>query len=1035
MAAEPRYFTSFGRVGLEHRLRTRYPIIKKPQQILMLCSSCHTPVPAYARQCPVCGTATPIDLGETEFHPAPSELDNDRTEISNTPGWSKAFTPSDALAYASVVLQPGSILGGRYEILETLGEGGMGSVFKARDREVDRIVALKVIRPELAGSQEMLQRFRQELVLASKITHRNVVRIYDLGLADGMRFISMEFIDGRELADILRERKKLPVREAAEIMLQVCKGLSVAHGEGVIHRDLKPQNIMVDKNGRAAVMDFGIAHSVDSKSFRAQIGQPFVEGQFGLTVIGALLGTPRYMSPEQARSRRVDGRSDLFSVGLIFYELLTGDVPASKGSLGEVLRDRATKQIKPPIEVDPSIPRAISEIIWRCVQLDPEQRYQSADAVVADLETWLGIRKRQRTDWRIIAGVAALFVLLLGTLIYSVLYPRVPKTHSPVKILVSDFTNKTGEPVLDGALEPVMDAALEGASFVDTYDRARARSTLAKLSNSAKLDEYGSRLIAQREGLGVVVDGSITRDGEKYLLSAEAIDSRTGRRIDSERAKAANLQELNAAVGKVAAGLRKALGDVVPKSQQITAAETFSSTSLEASQQYALAQELRLAGNWDDALNAYKKSIALDPDFGRAYAGIAAMLANMGRPQEAQKYYRLAIAKTGRMTEREKYRTRGGYYLLVGDYDKAIEQFTQLEKQYPFDSAGIGNMAMAYFEQRNMSAALEQARKVVELYPNNYLQLNNLGLFAMYAGDFNQAIVESQKLLKLSPSFEKAYLCLALSQFAKGDVDVASETYKKLAGLNARGASTAAVGLADIALYQGRATDAITILKPAIEKDEAAREPGRAAEKRVMLGQAWVMLNQKGKAITSADEAAEGANDLSVLYPAAVIYVETGKVERALDLSHKLSQRFEPDPRAYAKLIEAEVQMHRGDYRQAVETLNEAKGIADTWLGRFDLGRAYLEAGAYTDSDTEFDACMNRKGEATAIFLNDVPSWRYFVPFFYYQGRAHQELLNPSAPSDYRNYLSIRGDDPNDPLATDARKRLKALNQALSETH
>ncbi len=1002
----------------------------------MLCSSCHTPVPESARQCPVCGTATPIDLGETEFRPVEPELDNDRTEVSNNPGWSKAFTPSDAFAYASIVLQPGTILGGRYEILETLGEGGMGSVFKARDREVDRIVALKVIRPELAGSQEMLQRFRQELVLASKITHRNVVRIYDLGLADGLRFISMEYIEGRELTDILRERGKLPVREAAEIMLQVCKGLSVAHGEGVIHRDLKPQNIMIDKVGRAAVMDFGIAHSIESQGLGIKPGQPFVEGQFGLTVIGALLGTPRYMSPEQARSRRVDARSDLFCVGLIFYELLTGDVPGSKGSLGEVLRERSTKQIKPPVEVDSSIPKPVSDIISRCVQLDPEKRYQSADAVVEDLELWLGIRKRQRTNWRTVGAVAALVLVLLGALIYSVVMrPPVTTQHAPVKILVSDFSNQTGNPVLNGTLEPVMDTALDGSAFVDTYKRGQARKTLALLSSdAAKLDETGARKVALREGLSVVVSGNITRDGNKYVLSVRAVDSRSGKVIDAERAKASNPEGLNAAVGKVAAGLRKALGDVVPKSQQNP--ETFSSTSLEASQQYELAQELQSTGKWDEAISAYKRSSELDPDFGRAYAGIAAILANSGRQEEARKYYQLAMSKEDRMTEREKLRTRGGYYLSTGDYDKAIEQFTQLEKQFPFDSAGIGNMAVAYFEQRNMTAALEQARKVVALYPNNYLQLNNLALFSMYAGDFKQAIDDSQQLIKLNPGFAKAYLCLGLSQFAKGDPDAATATYKKLADLSKSGASDAAVGLADIALYQGRANDAIAILKPAIEKDETNQRPGRAAKKRVMLAQAFMMLNQKSNAVAAAGEAAKGAGDADLLYPAAAIYIEAGRIEKALDLSHTLDQRFEPDPRAYGQLIQAEVQMHRGDFRQSVETLNGAKRIADTWLGRFDLGRAYLAAGAYTDSDTEFDACMNRKGEATSVFFNDAPSWRYFVPFFYYQGRAREGLMNPGgAAVDYRNYLAVRGNDANDPLAPDARRRLKLLNQPLSEAH
>ncbi len=1005
----------------------------------MICSSCHTPVPERARQCPACGTATPIDLNETEiFTPPPADttIDSDRTEVSNTPGWSKAFTASDAIAYESVLLQTGTVLGGRYEILQTLGEGGMGTVFKARDREVDRIVALKVIRPELAGSQEILQRFRQELVLARKITHRNVSRIYDLGLADGLRFISMEYIDGRELTDMLRERGKLPVHEAAEIVLQVCRGLAVAHAEGVIHRDLKPQNVMVDKQGRAAVMDFGIAHSVESAALKAQLGpQSVMPGPQNLTMIGSLLGTPRYMSPEQARSRRVDARSDLFSVGLIFYELITGEVPASKGSLGEVLRDRAQKQIKPPIEVDSHIPRPVSDIIAKCVQLEPAQRYQSAEAVVEDLELWLGVRKKHSTDWRILAAGAIAFIVLGATLIYSLMHPKAPITHGPVKILVADFANKTGNPVLDGTLEPAMNTALEGASFITAYDRGDARETLSTLSGSKILDENGARLVAQREGLGVIVDGSIRRDGSKYVLSAEARDAATGKVIDSEKASASDPQKLNAAVGKIAAGFRKALGDVVPKSKQIADAETFSSTSLAASQQYAQAQEEQFAGKWDDAINHFKRSIDLDPNFGRAYAGIAALLANLGRRQEAEQYYRLAISKTYRMSDREKFRTRGGYYLLQGDSEKAIEEFNQLEKQYPADTAGMTDLAFAYFLQRNMTEALEQARKATQIYPNNILALNNLGLFAMYAGDFDLAIKESQHLLKLNPSFGKAYLCLGLSQFAKGDAAAATATYNKLSTISSWGASAAPAGLADIALYQGRANGAIRILQPAIASDDAAKSVAPAAEKRIMLAEAWLMTGQKSNAISAAKTAAEGTSDPSLLYPAAHIYIETGDTEKALALSRQLSQLFAPDPRAYGKLIEAEVQMKRGEFRQALYTLGEARQIADTWLGRLNRAKAYLAAGAYPDADTELDACVNRKGEATSVFLNDEPSWRYFAPVSYYQGRAHQELMSPAAANDYRKYLSIRGNDTADPLAADARKRLKELTQSAAAGH
>ncbi len=989
----------------------------------MLCTCCKTPVPPSAARCPGCGTATPVDLGVTEVFTGPG----DQTEISTGAGkgWSKAYSGSDDLAFETVSLKPGVVLAGRYELLETLGEGGMGSVFKARDREVDRIVALKLIRPELAGSEGILKRFRQELVLTRKVTHRNVVRIYDLGVADGLRFISMEYIEGRELAHILQEKRKLPPKEAAEIMLQVCRGLAVAHSEGVIHRDLKPQNIMVDNQGRAAVMDFGIAHSEDVVAIVAHKPESARAVEAGLTNAGSLLGTPRYMSPEQARAGPVDMRSDLFTVGLILYELLTGDLPGDKRSLADFLRERSEKQIRAPLEIDSRIPRPLNEIVVRCLRLDPVKRYQSADQIVQDLELWLGIRKRHTANWKLLSAAAALIVVLAVALIYNS-RTRTAITHAPVKILVSDFNNATANHLLTGTLEPLLSTDLEGASFITTFNRGEARKTLAKLSGSDALDENSARLIARREGVGIVISGSIHRDGDNYQISAQAVDAVSGKPIAKEAANASKPHELNSAVAKIAAGFRKALGDVVPKSKQIAAAETFSSQSLAASQQYAQAQELQWAGKWEDALKAYQRSIELDPGLGRAYAGMAVILANMGRRKGAERYFRLAMSKINRMSDREKYRTRGGYYLLERDYDKAIEQFKALEKQYPADSAGMSNLALADFYARNMSAALAEGRRAMTIYPNNLLQMNNVGLFAMYAGDFNSAIRESEQLLKINPSFEKAYICLGLSQLAQGKVAEATENYKKLGALSAWGASASAVGLADIALFEARPRDAIAVLEHGM--DANTHTPNTQSPRNwTMLAEAWLMSGQKEKAISAAERASASGTDEDVLYPAAMVFLQTARTEQALQISRKLEQRFEPDPQAYGKLIDAEAQMKRHDYRAAVHTFQDAQKIADTWLGRVGLGRAYLEAGAFTDADTEFDVCMKRRGEATAVFLDDEPSWRYFAPVYYYLGRTREGLGSADAAEAYSEYLKIRGNSTDDPLAKDARSRLRSL--------
>lgn len=1006
----------------------------------MLCATCKSDVPISASQCPACGTATPVDAEATQMFVESNlaEGSEDLTQATPEPrGWSKPFTPSDAIAYRRVSLAPGSVLGGRYEILKTLGEGGMGSVFQAHDTEVDRIVALKVIRPELAGSAEILQRFRQELVLAQQITHRNAVRIYDLAVADGVRFISMEYIEGQELRHILDKRGKLPPKEAAEIMLQVCYGLAAAHRQGIVHRDLKPQNIMIDKQGRVAVMDFGLAGSTETAALLAQAAPspslPGSESSNSLTRVGSLLGTPRYMSPEQARAEKIDLRSDLFTVGLILYELCVGKMPTSQKGLPELLGERGAKQMPSPVEADPQIPRALNDIITRCIQLNPADRYESIEALIADLETWLGIRKPHASNWKMLSALAAMIVLLTGGLVYSRLHPKaLAGAHAPVKILISDFSNQTGNPVLDGTLEPALSTALEGASFITTYNRGNARKTLAKLSGSTKLDENSARLIAQREGVGVVVSGSIRQDGSKYAVSAQAIDARTNKVIDSASATASTPNDLNYAVARIAAGIRKALGDATPKSAQLAAAETFSSQSLEASQQYALAQELQWQGKWDGALQAYGRSTELDPGLGRAYAGEAVILANMGRKQDAEKDFKLALSKIDRMTDREKYRTRGAYYLMERDYEKAIEQFKALETQFPADSAGIGNLALAEFYARNMSGAVEDERRVVAIYPDNVLYLNNYGLFAMYAGDFDTAIRESERLLKLNPGFEKAYICLGISQLARGDETAAADTYKKAAPLSAWGASASAVGLADMALYQGRPDDALAILGPAVKADLAAKDVSRAAAKYVMQAQAWLMKGQKAKAIAAAEEAVSGSNDESLLYPAAMIFLEAGKSDKAMELSQKLSQRLEPDPGAYGKLIEAEVQMERKDYRDAVRTFQDSQKIADTWVGRLGLGRAYLEAGAFPDAETEFDACVRRRGEAASVFLDDEPSWRYFAPVDYYLGRAREGLQSPGAAEAYQNYLKAREKSVNNPLATDAKKRLHSLEASGS---
>src|SRR5579863_4435330 len=476
----------------------------------------------------------------------------------------------------------------------------MGAVYKAHDRELERDVALKLIRTELARNPEILARFKQEIILARQITHRNVIRIFDIGQADGFKFITMEYLEGRDLRAVLREKGKLAPEEAAKIILQICRALEAAHSEGVVHRDLKPQNIMLDANGRAYVMDFGIARSAYLP---------------GMTQTGALVGTPEYMSPEQAKGEKLDERSDLFSLGVILYELLTGRSPYYSETPLATLWKRIQEKAPPLTDVDPTIPKSLSDIVAKALEIEPENRFANAGEFAQQLEIWLGISPSmigsitdqalaplqvQKPIWKYTAiGAIVVLLAVAGIGLPKKFFSGSSKNvaHAPVSVLVADFTNHTGDPIFDDTLEPMFNVALEGASFVNAFSRGDARSLAKKLPNPTdKLDEQSARLVAVSQGLGSVITTSLSLRADGYKLTAEALDARTGNTIASSEINAKSKDDLMLAIPKLMAPIRKALGDATPESVQLAASGPFTVASLEVVHLYSAAMDEQFAG-------------------------------------------------------------------------------------------------------------------------------------------------------------------------------------------------------------------------------------------------------------------------------------------------------------------------------------------------------------------------------------------------------------------------------------------------------
>jgi len=979
-------------------------------------------------QCPVCAAQNPDAATQcakcrAPLHPVGSQ--ETLNEAGVPEDWtvaapSKSPTPPPTVTEE---LAPGTLLAGRYEILQLLGRGGMGAVYKAKDRELDRLVALKLIRPDLARNPQMLQRFKQELILARQVTHKNVIRIFDLGQADGIKFITMDFVEGQDLRALLKERGKFTPDEAARIMLQICRALEAAHAEHVIHRDLKPQNIMLDRGGRVYVMDFGIARSAHLP---------------GMTDTGALIGTPEYMSPEQARGEKLDARSDIFSLGVIFYEILTGKSPYPSDTPLATLWKRMQEPVTPPSQVDPSLPAQLNAIVLKALEIEPEKRFGSAREMAQQLEIWLGPSADSSTIflpaprtapyWK--WASAALGVLLVAAVVaFRMKGPSKPAPqHAPVSVLVADFANTTGDSVFDETLEPPLSVALEDAAFISSYNRNQAKKIGAQLHpGTTTLEETTARLVGDREGINYIVAGLIERRGDGYVIRARTIQTATGKILLEETQDANDKKSVLGAVEKIAAKTRRALGDTTPESVQLTAAGTFTTSSLEAAHAYALAQDLQWAGKWEEAVPFYEQAIQFDPNLGRAYAGLASTNANMGRHKDAEKYYQQALTHIDRMSDREKYRTRGGYYLANREPRKAIEEYSALVQQFPSDGAGYSNLALAYFYLRDMPKALEQGRHAVELLPKGLLQLDNLALYADYAGDFSAAVDIARKVIAQNASYVNAYGAVAMAQAGQGQIGQAEQTYQRMETISARGAEMAVMGRADLLLYQGRTKEAIALLQKALAPSAGKPDDSTLASYLILSAEAKLAEGKASEAVADTKSALGHDSGGTVQFAAGRIYIEAGQSAAAQTLALQLSSQLDLDDQAYGKLLEGEVFLKRGEGRRAVTLFDEAGKLADTWIGRLDLGRAYIDLEAYTEADSELEKCLKRRGEASAIFLDDVPTFRVLPPVYYYLGRAQEGLKSQAAAAEsYKTFLAIKANGGEAGLVTDAKKRVSA---------
>ena len=966
--------------------------------------------------CPSCGFSNPSGVPRCQKCGSPFAAEN--VEAGAAAAERSAATLINPSA-DELRLKVGSILTGRYEILQSLGRGGVGEVFKARDRQLDRLVAVKVIHPQLAEDPGFLRRLKRELLAARKVGHNNIGRIFDLGQADGIKFIMMEHIQGEDLKRVLAQRKKIVPDEACSILEQVCQALAAAHSKGVIHGNLKPQNIVLDAQGRAVVIDLGIAPALEAPP-----------------------GAHEYSPPEQARGGKIDARADLFSLGVILYELLTGTLPCRPDSAAGDRPKHVQSRTTPPADLDGSIPRWLSDIAIKCLAGNRKQRYQSAREILLELEN----RKKpeiapsqtaalpaaepgsRRVKWLVAAGAVLVLALVLFLLLKNRFAPAPRVAREPVTVLVADFANTTSDSMFDGALESTLTLAVETDPFIVSYGRGDARRLAAQLQpGSVRLDESLARQVAVREGIRVVLAGSIASRAEGYLLSVRVVDAAGGNLLAAREVEAKSRDVVVASIGKAAVSIRKALDDQTPESAQSSALQALTAEPIEAIHQCASAQELEWAGKTEEAISAYLKAIQSDAKTARAHAALAMIYEGMGRREEAETYYRQAIALTDRLPEREKLRILGRYYLFMRDSAKAIEVLSEMVGKYPSDSNAFSALASAYWHRRSLGEAFEAGRKAVEIYPKNLQKRQQVAIYAMYASSFASAVSEARAVLEANPADLEARLVMALSELAQGRTERSAEEYGALEKLGPSGASLAAAGMADLAMYEGRAADAAAILEKHASLDLEAKNLDAAARKLVVLASAKLQIGQTAQALAAAERAEKLSQAPVFLCDLGRFWVESGQELKARTLATALSAQASAEPQAYGRLVEGELQLRRGNPKEAADQFLGAQKLVDSWLGRFDLARADLEAGAFNQARAGLELCLRRRGEAAALFFDQAPTYRLYPAVHYFLGRAQDGLKSPEAAESYRSFLEIKRSAVNDPLAVDAQQRLSTL--------
>jgi len=729
------------------------------------CPKCHHDNPEGTSFCGKCGTQL---------------LSQEKIEVTKT-----METPREELT-------TGSTFAGRYQIIEELGKGGMGRVYKANDKEVHTKIALKLIKPEISSDPKTIERFRNELKTARDISHKNVCRMYDLNKEKGSYYITMEYVSGEDLKSFIHRAGQLTIGTAIKIAGQICDGLSEAHKLGVVHRDLKSNNIMIDKEGNVRIMDFGIARSLSGK---------------GITGAGVMIGTPEYMSPEQAEGKEVDQRSDIYSLGVILYEMVTGKVPfEGETPLGIAMKHKSELP-KNPNELNSQVPEDLSHIILKCLEKDKEKRYQSAGELQSELEK---IEKGIPTSERIIPkkkpltsreitvtfGLKKLLIpaliltaiIITGIIIWQLLPKKeaLPPPAEKQAIAVISFENQTGDPAFDQLrkiIPNLLITNLEQSGYfqVTTWERMYDLLKQIGKEDTEFIDRDLGFELCQMDGVNTIVLGTFGKAADVFATDVKVLDVRTKDLIKSASSTGEGEGSiLKTQIDELSKEIIKGIGisesKVESQNIQITSSTT---ESLEAYKNYIEARELYRKFYYEDALPYLEKAVEIDPTFLQAYSLLFYTHTYLGNIEAREEALIKAKALSYKATERGKLSIDRNYAQHIEkDQEKVLDILHQIAEKYPKETGPHYSLGY-YYHSRDPNRAIEEYKKALELNPDHWNAHNQIGYLYLDRKNYEKAVEHFQKYVDLNPTDANPLDSLAEAYYRMGRLDEAIAKYKE----------------------------------------------------------------------------------------------------------------------------------------------------------------------------------------------------------------------------------------------------------------